>query len=524
MKSVKNDDKVLCDDILTATDKAFPFGDDVLDYGLFEHIWPEFCFQVVNYCEIILSKRVNSLGFSIHGPTGSGKTLFAKCMATRFSSEVHYGSAVDWIYAYGKYLDSPLKNILVSAPTQKPILLIIDDADHWVVGKKSLEKKTMCGFIEELDSCRNLQQRILWILITREENQLHPILRRDEYFPHSFCVPSLSRENIHHMVSYWLEKIDNPTISRVALDLVQRENMIPGWKGCVFGHISYLVTTFLRMVYCKGGDHDSIAKQWQRSLEATFSFVVQNNPEIGISNHKPSSNFIVDDFLVGSDDESSLSETFNDLVTVITYSMKKNQQVFPTTVTPFRGALIYGPCGVGKTSLCHRLVQKLHLPVFVLDGASLLASAIGQSEKTLKQCFLAARRFSPCVIFVDQIDMVFQKRDFADGTSAESLSRLTCLFLSEMDGFSTSRQPEFFVLATAQDLDKIDPALLRPGRLEYKKKLDLPTNYQRSHRGEASRRQPISRLDRSKHLHVESCRLVHVTAFRAVVLLERKSE
>ncbi|EME32062.1 ATPase [Galdieria sulphuraria] len=400
-------------------------------------------------------------------------------MATRFSSEVHYGSAVDWIYAYGKYLDSPLKNILVSAPTQKPILLIIDDADHWVVGKKSLEKKTMCGFIEELDSCRNLQQRILWILITREENQLHPILRRDEYFPHSFCVPSLSRENIHHMVSYWLEKIDNPTISRVALDLVQRENMIPGWKGCVFGHISYLVTTFLRMVYCKGGDHDSIAKQWQRSLEATFSFVVQNNPEIGISNHKPSSNFIVDDFLVGSDDESSLSETFNDLVTVITYSMKKNQQVFPTTVTPFRGALIYGPCGVGKTSLCHRLVQKLHLPVFVLDGASLLASAIGQSEKTLKQCFLAARRFSPCVIFVDQIDMVFQKRDFADGTSAESLSRLTCLFLSEMDGFSTSRQPEFFVLATAQDLDKIDPALLRPGRLEYKKKLDLPTNYQR---------------------------------------------
>ncbi|GJQ13699.1 hypothetical protein GpartN1_g5490.t1 [Galdieria partita] len=454
---------------------------NVVDDGLFQHIWPEFYLQVVNYCEIVLSRRVNSLGFSLHGPSGSGKTVFAKSIAALFSNNIHYGTGIDWVLAYGQFLASPLQNIMLSIPAERPVVLIIDDADVLLVGKKAMEKKSMCRFIEELECYRRLQQqqqRILWILITREENQLHPIFRRDEYFPHSFCIPPLSTAGIQYVISHWIEKMNDPALSKIVLDSLQHasESMFSQWNGCVLGHIADWMATFLLSYVTKSRD----VKQW--SLEATLALTtIQNNPTWRIKCNQPHKNFSLDYMSWSSDniDQSILSETFNDLLTVIEYSMTQNDHVFPSTVSPYRGALIYGPCGVGKTTLCHQLVEKLHLPVFVVDGASLLASAIGQSEKTLKQCFQAARRFSPSVIFVDQIDMVFQKRDFADGTSAESLSRLTSLFLSEMDGFSTSRQPEFFVLATAQELTKIDSALLRPGRLEYKQRLDWPTSHQR---------------------------------------------
>lgn len=448
-----------------------------VNHDLFEYIWPEYCTDVVTYAEFLLSGRVNSLGFSIHGPSGSGKTVFAKHIGGFGSAVVHYLSGLDLSYAYGRFLDSPLKRFLVSAPKGKPIVFVIDDADVLVTGKGSIGRTSMCWFMEELDLLRQLKQPTLFIIITQDENQLHPVLRRDEYFPHSFCIPPLSRENIRYILSYLLSKLDDPTVSSVVMAHLDQktEDMIPEWNGCTLGHIAYLLTIFLQNIANEERrDGESITKRWQQSLETTFFVAVQKNPEI-LLNKQPR-NSTVD---LSWDDESTLSEAFKDLATVIEYSVKQTDNVFPCTVSPFRGALVYGPCGVGKTSLCLAVIQKLGLPVFVVDGASLLASAIGQSEKTLKQCFVNARRVSPSIIFVDQIDMVFQKRDFADGTSAESLSRLTALFLSEMDGFSTSRRPDLFVLATAQNVDKIDPALLRPGRLEYKRMLDFPTSHQR---------------------------------------------
>lgn len=485
-----------------------------------KQIWPEFYVQIDSYVQLVLSATVNAMGFSIHGPRGSGKTLVSKHIGTNYLGQAHvyYFTGLDLEYAYGKFLDSPLKRSLVSIPVgdDKPVLFVIDDADALVVGKKSMEKKLMCCFIEELDTFRYLTRRMLFIVITKEEDQMHLILRRDEYFPHSFCIPLLSNANIRYMVSCLLHQLQDSDISLIVQNMLQRESslMVPSWNGCVIGHVLYFMSTWIGRLLSyeqqrEALDEAVVMNHWQQSLETTFAMTLQKNPTAGINyNRKQSVPSIVD---LSFRNDSCLSLVADQLFTVIQYSILPPSSetttttttggscfsLFPTSTSPFRGALIYGPCGVGKTSLCYQVIERLGLPVFVLDGASLLTCAIGQSEKTLKQCFIAARRFSPSILFVDQIDMVFPKRDCADGTSAESLSRLTSLFLSEMDGWTTStftatiddattssnggtcRQPEFFVLATAQNVEKIDSALLRPGRLEYKCKLDVPTKQQR---------------------------------------------
>ncbi|KAI9341284.1 P-loop containing nucleoside triphosphate hydrolase protein [Zopfochytrium polystomum] len=135
------------------------------------------------------------------------------------------------------------------------------------------------------------------------------------------------------------------------------------------------------------------------------------------------------------------------------------------------GVLLYGPPGCGKTMLAKAVASESCCNFISVRGPELLNKYVGESERGIRQVFARAISSSPCVIFFDEIDAICPAR--SSDAENQSTSRLVNTLLTEMDGMGTRSQ--VYVIAATNRPDLIDPAMLRPGRLDKALYVDLPT-------------------------------------------------
>jgi len=146
-----------------------------------------------------------------------------------------------------------------------------------------------------------------------------------------------------------------------------------------------------------------------------------------------------------------------------------------------RGILIQGPSGSGKTQLCIQAASVIHgAQVLQVDSAELISSVVGESERALTQLFQFARAASPTVLIIEQIEILAPRRMDADeqGPSASG-QRLLSTLLTQLDGVlhqqsEDKNRQRVLILATTENRENIDPALLRPGRIEVDIQLQYP--------------------------------------------------
>ena len=131
-------------------------------------------------------------------------------------------------------------------------------------------------------------------------------------------------------------------------------------------------------------------------------------------------------------------------------------------VRPPRGVLLYGPPGCGKTFLVTALAGSGKANVLSVKGAELLNKWVGESERAVRELFRRAREAAPTLIFLDEIDALAPLR--GQSTDGGTTDRVVAALLTELDGVETLR--DVVVIGTTNRPDLIDPALLRPGRLE----------------------------------------------------------
>src|SRR5579884_3775851 len=137
-----------------------------------------------------------------------------------------------------------------------------------------------------------------------------------------------------------------------------------------------------------------------------------------------------------------------------------------------RGVLLVGPPGTGKTLLSRAVAGEAGVPFFSISGSEFVEMFVGVGASRVRDLFDQAKRNSPCIVFVDEIDAVGRQRGAGLGGSHDEREQTLNQILVEMDGFDTNTN--VIVIAATNRPDVLDPALLRPGRFDRKVVLDRP--------------------------------------------------
>ncbi|KAH8312502.1 hypothetical protein KR044_011092 [Drosophila immigrans] len=172
-----------------------------------------------------------------------------------------------------------------------------------------------------------------------------------------------------------------------------------------------------------------------------------------------------------------LGDQIRELREVIELPLMNPELFIRVGINPPKGCLLYGPPGTGKTLLARAIASQLDANFLKVVSSAIVDKYIGESARLIREMFSYARDHQPCIIFMDEIDAIGGRR-FSEGTSADrEIQRTLMELLNQMDGFDALGQVKI-IMATNRP-DTLDPALMRPGRLDRKLEIPLPNEMAR---------------------------------------------
>ncbi|MGV0991433.1 MAG: AAA family ATPase [Mycobacterium sp.] len=193
--------------------------------------------------------------------------------------------------------------------------------------------------------------------------------------------------------------------------------------------------------------------------------IIQEDFKGALTVIRPLSRSSTEEVAVGSitlEDVGDMVETKQALTEAVLWPLQHPDTFARLGVDPPRGVLLYGPPGCGKTFVVRALASSGRLSVHAVKGAELMDKWVGASEKAVRELFRRARDSAPSMVFLDEIDALAPRR--GQSTDSGVTDRVVAALLTELDGIEPLR--DVVVLGATNRPDLIDPALLRPGRLE----------------------------------------------------------
>jgi len=234
------------------------------------------------------------------------------------------------------------------------------------------------------------------------------------------------------------------------LDLGEIADRTPGF---VVADLAALVREAALRAAARASDDEQAPVLTQDDLTGALSVI------------RPLSRSATEEVSVGSvtlDDVGDMADTKQALTEAVLWPLQHPETFERLGVDPPRGVLLYGPPGCGKTFVVRALASSGRLSVHAVKGAELMDKWVGSSEKAVRDLFRRARDSAPSLVFLDELDALAPRR----GQSFDSgvTDRVVAALLTELDGIEPLRN--VVVLGATNRPDLIDPALLRPGRLE----------------------------------------------------------
>lgn len=171
------------------------------------------------------------------------------------------------------------------------------------------------------------------------------------------------------------------------------------------------------------------------------------------------------------DDVAGVDEAKQELQEVVEF-LKEPEKFIALGARIPKGVLLVGPPGTGKTLLAKAVSGEAGVPFFSISGSEFVEMFVGVGAARVRDLFEQAKRHSPCIVFIDEIDAVGRYRGAGIGGSHDEREQTLNQILVEMDGFDTDTN--VIVMAATNRPDILDPALLRPGRFDRRVILDRP--------------------------------------------------
>ncbi|KAK8807589.1 hypothetical protein WA171_000543, partial [Blastocystis sp. BT1] len=462
-------------------------------------------------------------GILLHGPPGCGKTLLAKAVGGEIGVPLLSISAPEIVSGMSGESEEKLRKLFDDAMALAPSIIFIDEIDA-ITGKRDsstrgMERRIVAQLQTCMDSLNDLANRenpVMIIGATNRPDALDSALRRAGRFDREIAL-GIPDEAARRAI---LELLTQRMRISGEIDYDVLAAKTPGYVGADLSALTkeaaiIAVNRIFHDFFCNSNSN-------QPSVSPSAPSPVENAmEEETVSERKlETATMSVDDRVAVSEtlsqrtqiSEAELSQlavemrdfeqalkkvqpsskregfvtvpntTWDDIGALASVREKlrisvvepiRNPQLFRTMgLTMPAGVLLYGPPGCGKTLLAKAVSNESRANFISIKGPELLNKYVGESERGVRQVFERARASSPCVIFFDEIDALCPKRGMDGGSSGVS-ERMVNMLLTEMDGLEDRKQ--VFVIAATNRPDILDPAMLRPGRLDQLLLVPLPS-------------------------------------------------
>ncbi|KAK8838428.1 AAA ATPase cdc48 [Tritrichomonas musculus] len=401
-------------------------------------------------------------GILMYGPPGSGKTLIARAIANETGAHFFMVNGPEIMSKMAGDSEKNLRELFEQAAQESPAIIFIDEIDSIAPNRDKtggeVERRVVSQLLTLMDGIKS-RSNVIVIAATNRPNTIDPALRRFGRFDREIDIGIPDETGRLEIFGIHTKKMK-------LADDVDLEAMAKDTHGYVGADIASLCTEAAMLCIREkldliDLDDDAIDPDVLASMCVTMDHF-----RTALKNSKGPSN-IRENFVevpnIQWDDIGGLEAVKQELKETVEYPLKYPELFARFKRDPSRGVLFYGPPGCGKTLLAKAVATECAANFLSVKGPELLSMWVGESESNVRNIFDKARQASPCIIFFDELDSITSARGRNNGDSGVS-DRVINQLLTELDGLE-SRKTIFTIGATNRP-DIIDPAIIRPGRLD----------------------------------------------------------
>ena len=394
-------------------------------------------------------------GVLLYGPPGTGKTLIAQAVANEVDATFVDVSGPEIMSKYKGESEEKLREKFAEARENAPAIVFFDEIDS-IAGKRDgdgdVENRVVGQLLSLMDGL-DARGDVVVIGATNRVDTLDPALRRGGRFDREIEIGVPNERGRR-------EILDVHTRRMPLADDVDIDRLASRTHGFVGADLESLVTEAAMVALRRGRRDDADAP-------LTGLHVTRADVEAAMASVDPSAmrEYVAESPTTTFADVGGLTEAKGTLERAVTWPLTYAPLFDAAKTDPPTGVLLHGPPGTGKTLLARAIAGESGVNFVQVAGPELLDRYVGESEKAVREVFERARQAAPAIVFFDEIDAVAADRDGA-GAGADSGvgQRVVSQLLTELD--RVSDHPNLVVLAATNRKAALDPALLRPGRLE----------------------------------------------------------
>jgi len=398
-------------------------------------------------------------GVLLTGPPGTGKTLLAKAVANETDSTFYSIAGPEIVSKFYGESEKHIRDIFDKAEKNAPSIIFIDEIDSIAPkrgeGIDQTEKRIVAQILTLMDGLKSRGQVVVMAATNRPED-IDEALRRPGRFDREIKI--------------------NPPDEKARKEILQIHTRgMPLKKDVNFDEIAIKTIGFTGAdieVLCKEAGLKSLKPYFSELKNLQEKVPTQILDKIKISKQhfidamrfvEPSAmrEVLINKPHVQWKDIGGLEEAKEKLREIVELPLLRPDLFAKAGIKPSKGILISGPPGTGKTLLAKAVATESNANFISVKGPELVSKWVGESEKHIREIFKKARQVAPSIIFFDEFDSITKQRGASLNDSTE---KIVNQLLVELDGIEELEK--VIVIAATNRKDLIDPALLRPGRID----------------------------------------------------------
>ena len=408
-------------------------------------------------------------GVLLYGPPGCGKTLIARAVAYETSAYFIHVAGPEVIHKFYGESEAHLRSLFQDAEQHAPSIVFLDEIDAIAPKREAVqgevEKRVVAQLLALMDGLKSRGQVIV-IGATNIPGSIDTALRRPGRFDREIVISvpdKVGRSHILQIHTRGMPLADNVDLERLAA-------ITHGFVGADLAALCREAAMSCLRKVLPAIDFTQATLPYEEllQLEVTMDHFLEALNEIEPSAIREVFTEVAD---VKWEQVGGLDEVKRLLREAIEWPLKYGDRFAYAKTAPPKGVLLTGPPGTGKTLVAKAVASESEVNFISIKGPELLSKWVGESEKGIREVFKKARQTAPCIVFFDEIDALVPKRGGGGGETHVS-ERVVSQFLTELDGIEELRG--VIVLGATNRPDILDPALLRPGRFDFKVELPPP--------------------------------------------------